>query len=217
MIPGLRVAIDEKAVVVTADGPLHVLSSAVRRGGLAEARTIVNLHVDKHHLGHDLERPLAAFIAERGLREPCVGLLTAAWTEHAEVAHVTACGFAVTAVATVGLSNRTTAGRAEAARWLPSTINTIVVVDADAEAAALVNAVVTVTEAKALALAEAGVRSADGHPATGTSTDAVVIAATGRGPAARFGGPASEMGSAIGRAALRVLERGIGAWKVRNP
>ena len=217
MIRGLRVAIDERAVVVTAERPLHVLSSAVRRGGLGEARTILNLHVDTHHPSDDLERPLADFIAERRLPEPCVGLLTAAWTEHAEVAHVTAGGFAVTAVATVGLSNRTTAGRAAAARWQPSTINTIVIVDGQPEAAALVNAVVTITEAKTLALAEAGVRSADGHPATGTSTDAVVVAATGRGPAARFGGPASEMGAAIGRAVLHALERGIVAWKVRNP
>ena len=217
MIPGLRVTIDEQAVVVTAAEPLRVLSSAVRRGGLGEARTIVNLHVNTHGLAQDLERPLAAFIAERKLSEPCVGLLTAAWTEHAEVTHVTACGFAVTAVATVGLSNRTTAGRTVAARWLPSTINTILIVDADPEPAAFVNAVITITEAKALALAEAGVRCADGYPATGTSTDAVVVAATGRGPAARFGGPASEMGSAIGRAALQVLERGIAAWRIRNP
>ena len=217
MIRGLRVTIDERAVVVTAERPLHVLSSAVRRGGLGEARTIVNLHVDTHHSSDDLERPLADFIAERGLPEPCVGLLTAACTEHAEVAHVTASGFAVTAVVTVGLSNRTTAGRAEAARWQPSTINTIVIVEGQPEAAALVNAVVTVTEAKTLALGEAGVRSPDGHPATGTSTDAVVVAATGRGPAARFGGPASEMGATVGRAVLRALERGIAAWKVRNP
>jgi adenosylcobinamide hydrolase len=217
MIRGLRVAIDERAVVVAAEWPLRVLSSAVRRGGLGEARTIVNLHVDKHHPSGDLERPLTDFIAERGLAEPCVGLLTAAWTEHAEVAHVSASGFAVTAVATVGLSNRTTAGRAVAARWYPSTINTIVIVDGQPEAAALVNAVVTVTEAKALALAEAGVLSDDGHAATGTSTDAIVVAATGRGPAARFGGPASEMGAAIGRAALQALERGIAAWKARNP
>jgi len=217
MIPGLRVVIDERAVVVTAERLLHVLSSAVRRGGFAEARTIVNLHVDKHCRSDDLERPLADFIAERGLPEPCVGLLTAARTEHAELAHVAASGFAVTAVTTVGLSNRSTAGRSAAARWQPSTINTIVIVDGQPEAAALVNAVMTVTEAKALALAEAGVRSADGQPATGTSTDAVVIAATGRGPVARFGGPASEMGAAIGRAVLHALERGIAAWKVRNP
>jgi adenosylcobinamide hydrolase len=217
MIRGLRVAIDERAVVVAAEQPLHVLSSAVRRGGLGEARTIVNLHVDRHHPSDDLERPLADFIAQRGLPEPCVGLLTAAWTQHAEVTHVSASGFAVTAVATVGLSNRTTAGRAVAARWRPSTINTIVIVDGHPEAAALVNAIVTITEAKALALAEAGVRSDDGHPATGTSTDAVVVGATGRGRAARFGGPASEMGAVIGRAALQTLERGIAAWKVRNP
>ena len=36
---------------------------------------------------------------------------------------------------------------------------------------------------------------------TGTSTDAVVVAATGTGPRARFGGPASELGWVVARAA----------------
>ena len=38
MIPGLRVTIDERAVVVAAERPLRMLSSAVLRGGLVEAR-----------------------------------------------------------------------------------------------------------------------------------------------------------------------------------
>jgi adenosylcobinamide hydrolase len=121
------------------------------------------------------------------------------------------------AVATVGLANRVAAGRAEATPWAASTINTVIVVDGDPDPAALVNAVMTVTEVKALALMEAGVRDGDGHPATGTSTDAVVIAATGRGPRARFGGPASELGATIARAARRALEDGIRHWQERNP
>ena len=79
-------------------------------------------------------------------------------------------GIRALAVVTVGLSNRVAAGRDRAAAWSPSTINTIVVVDAVAEAAALVNAVITATEVKTLALTSAGVRCADGRLASGTST-----------------------------------------------
>jgi adenosylcobinamide amidohydrolase len=217
MLPGLRVAIDTRAVVVAAERPLRVLSSAVLRGGLVEARAIVNLHVDKDHPCADPEALVDGFARLAGVPEPYVGLLTAACTERAVIREETAWGFRAMAVATVGLANRVAAGRAEATPWAASTINTVIVVDGDPDPAALVNAVMTVTEVKALALMEAGVRDGDGHPATGTSTDAVVIAATGRGPRARFGGPASELGATIARAARRALEDGIRHWQERNP
>ena len=217
MIPGLRVAIDERAVVVAAERPLRMLSSAVLGGGLVEARAVVNLHVDTGHPDADPEPLLAAFVRAAGVPAPWVGLLTAARTERAVIAEETACGFHAVAVATVGLSNRIAAGRAAAARWTASTINTVVLVDGDPEPAALVNAIMTVTEVKALALMEAGVRAADGYLATGTSTDAVVVVATGRGPRARFGGPASEMGATIARAARRALVEGIRDWRERHP
>jgi adenosylcobinamide amidohydrolase len=106
------------------------------------------------------------------------------------------------------------AGRtAAAASATVSTINTIVVVDADAEPAALVNAVITVTEVKGAALAAAGVRCADGALATGTSTDAVVVAATGRGRRRQFGGPISDLGWAVAHAARGALGAGIDRWR----
>ena len=120
-------------------------------------------------------------------------------------------------VVTVGLGNPVAAGRSEAARAEPATINTIVVVDGAAEHAALVNALMTVTEVKTLAMIEAGVKGADGHLATGTSTDAVVIAATGRGAVERFGGPVSELGWAVAQAAGLALRRGIARWLADHP
>jgi len=72
------------------------------------------------------------------------------------------------------------------------------------------------TELKALLLHEAGVRHAAGGPVTGTSTDAVVIAATGRGARARFRGPASELRPSIAQAARRALRAGIRGWQERN-
>jgi adenosylcobinamide hydrolase len=45
----------------------------------------------------------------------------------------------------------------------------------------MVNAVITATEAKSMALIEWDVRTPDGDPASGASTDAVVVACTQRG------------------------------------
>ena len=216
MIGGLAVRTGPEAVVIVAAQPLRILSSAVHRGGLASARAVVNLHVGKDDPCADPAGMLAAYAHGAGLPEPFVGLLTGAWTERATVGEEDGAGIPTLAVTTVGLSNRIAAGRAPVSGWTHDTINTIVVVDADPEPSALVNAVITVTEVKALLLQEAGVRDAAGGPVSGTSTDAVVIAATGRGANARFGGPASELGWSIARATRKALWAGIRGWQERN-
>ena len=115
------------------------------------------------------------------------------------------------------MSNRITAGVASTARREPGTINTIVIVDADAAHAALVNAAMTVTEVKTLTLVEAGVKGTAGHHATGTSTDAVVVAATRRGSHHRFGGPASELGWTVAQAVGVAFRRGVARWLEEHP
>lgn len=217
MIEGLEVRIGRDAVVVVAAQPLRVLSSAVHNGGFTSARAIVNLHVGKDDPCADPPAMLAAYARRAGVPEPLVGLLTGAWTEYAAIGEEGGAGIRALAVATVGLSNGIAAGRTPVSGSTHGTINTIVVVDADPEPSALVNAVITVTEVKTLLLDEAGVRDAAGALVTGTSTDAVVIAATGRGARARFGGPASELGWSIAQAARRALEAGIRGWQERNP
>jgi adenosylcobinamide hydrolase len=211
-IEGVEIEIDSKAVVVRAASPLTVLSSAVVGGGLCRARAIVNLHVPKHGPWGDAGLRLDAFAARRALPAPRVGLLTAAWTERAQVAAESARGLTALVVTTVGLGNLVAAGWSPAAPAPPGTINAIVVVDADVEPAALVNLALTVTEVKTLVLVAAGLPSADGGPASGTSTDAIVVAATGRGPAVRFGGPISEAGSVVARAARAALTAGVRRW-----
>jgi iron complex transport system ATP-binding protein len=212
LIDGVEVTVDREAVVVTASALLAVVSSAVVGGGFTSARAVVNLHVPKSLRLEETETQLAAFADRRRVPAPWVGLLTSAWTEKARVAEAEADGIRALAVVTVGLSNRVAAGLDRAAVWSPSTINTIVVVDAVAEAAALVNAVITATEVKTLALTSAGVRCDDGRLASGTSTDAVVVAATGRGPCCRFGGPVSDLGAVVARAVREALGAGVDRW-----
>jgi len=217
MIDGIEVAVDREAVVVAAREPLTVLSSAFVRGGLTTARAIVNLHVPKNLSQDAADGLLPRFAERRGIREPWVGLLTSAWTEKAEVAEASGPELSALAVVTVGLSNRVAAGASPVALWAPSTINAIVVVDAAPEPAALVNAVMTVTEVKTALLAAAGVRCDDGRVASGTSTDAVVVAATERGALCRFGGPISDLGWVVARATRTALGAGIRRWIEEHP
>jgi adenosylcobinamide hydrolase len=222
-IDGVAYEVGAEAVVVRSCEPLTVLSSAVAGGGLTTARTIVNLHVAKNWQPAPRgaitgwTAALDDFVVCRALPMPYVGLCTSAWTEHAEVAFEADVGLGVLVLASVGLGNPIAAGFSRAAAGaMPSTINTIVVVDALAPPVVLVNLVITVTEVKTAVLREAEVRCPEGPLASGTSTDAVVVACTGRGRTADFGGPISNLGALAARAAHRSLERGVRAWLERH-
>jgi adenosylcobinamide amidohydrolase len=216
MIRDITVDVDAEAVVVSSRAPLRALSSAVIEGGFASVYAIVNLRVSGAEACADMAGRLTAFAERRRIASPYVGLLTAASTERAAIAEAEPGAIPALAVVTVGLGNCISSGRDPVTAWTPSTINTVVVVDADPEPAALVNAVITATEAKVRALADAGVRRADGGLITGTSTDAVVIAATGRGERSRFGGPVSELGWSVARAVTRAMALGIADWQERH-
>jgi iron complex transport system ATP-binding protein len=211
----VTVSIDADAVRVSSERPLQVLSSAVVGGGHVTTRDIVNMHVDDRYDGGDPEHDLDAFAASLGVGSPFVGLMTAAYTEHARVAVETDAGgpdaeLAVAAVVSVGLSNTTCAGVSAPAgprAPAPGTINAILVTDALLTPAAMVNAVISATEAKTMALAEWDVRTADGHPASGTSTDSVVVACTGRGAGLSYAGPATPAGWLIARTVRAAIER----------
>lgn len=212
-IEGIEVAADAEAVVVSSREPLAVLSSAVVNGGLGRARAILNVHVGRDFRCEAGGTTLAAVARRRGLPAPWLGLLTAAATERAVMVEETGRGLAALVVVTVGLSNAVAAG-VTAPAGLPGvgTINVVLVVEAAPGPAAMVNLATTVTEVKAHVLASRDVRCADGVPASGTSTDAVVVAATGRGPRCAFGGPISDLGWVAARAARGALEAGVDRW-----
>jgi iron complex transport system ATP-binding protein len=210
VIDGVTVAVSAEAVWVRSSAPLRVVASAVLGGDLALTRHVVNMRVPS---GYRCARPaddLRAFAARLGVDEPFVGLMTAARTEDAATATETGGEVTVTAVVTVGLGHPIAAGATSPRPWQPSTINTIVLVHGRLGTAAAVNGVITATEAKVAALAEAKVVTTDGEPATGTVTDAVVVAWSDRGPVVEYLGPLSPAGWLVARAVRRAVGEGIG-------
>lgn len=205
-------------VLVEAEQPLKTLNSAPWGGGFGFHRLLVNRQVDK---SYDCDDPLAemtAFLGAQGLAADAAAcMLTAASVADAGIARAAIGAARVTSLVTVGLGNKARAGLALPAPQLyPGTINVIVLVDGTMTDAAMVNAVVTATEAKVAALQELDERVVDARPAaagadaagpfvaapphaTGTTTDAVLVAATQRGPTHRYAGTATEAGYLIGR------------------
>ena len=215
-LPGITVTTCPRAVRVSSENPLSVLGSAVVGGGTGTTREILNVHVDDKYDGERPQDDLAAVAAELGVHGPFVGLMTAAYTEFARCAIESWGGLTVAAVVSVGLSNTSNAGvtppidadpandaRAPAA----GTINVVLLADARLTPAAMVNVVITVTEAKTMMLAAWRVRTPEGDPASGTSTDTVVVACTDRGEELCYAGPATPVGWLAARAVRAAMTR----------
>lgn len=210
-IPGVHVSQSERVLRVWSDEPLTVLSSAVVGGELSQTRHILNMHVPNNFASDAPAADLRALAQKLDIVEPFIGLMTAAKLERSQAAIEQNAATRVAAVVTVGLSHPVAAGITEAAALSipPGTINIILIADAQLTPAARVNAVITATEAKTLALVEAGVRAPHGGPASGTGTDAIVVASTGRGQSVEYAGPIAPIGALIGQAVRRAIQNAL--------
>ncbi len=208
----MKPALRRDRLVVDLGRAHRSLSSAVLGGGLAAARTWLNLQVPPDYARTDPEQHLLEECAE--LEGPVVGMLTAAPVALYRVGtHGCAC-----AVATVG-ARHALAAAGTRPRRVPrvGTINLLVVVDEPLTDAALVGAVQTAVEAKAQALTDAGVRAANANGfATGTATDCICIACP-PGASVAFAGPATRVGGDIARAVHETVLTGALAERRCKP
>jgi iron complex transport system ATP-binding protein len=204
--PGVVLTCTSEVLIVRSQQPLEVLSSAVVGGGLVRARYLLNRHVHRDYNCAEPAADLVAFARNQGITETFVGQMTAVSLHKARVMTVRADGLTVAVVVTAGLSNTATPGLSPPAPSGPGTINMIVLIDGRLTPAAMVNAVITATEVKTQVLMARGVRTPEGHTATGTSTDAIAVACTGRGSLLPYAGPVTLVGWLIGRCVRTALE-----------
>ena len=143
------------------------------------------------------------------MNESFVGLLTAVPLRKARIALFEQEGLRVAALVTAGASNATSAGVTPPCASKPGTINIILLLDAKLTRAAMLNAIITATEAKCAVLHEMDIRTPDGMPATGTSTDTVTVAMTGHGPTQPYAGPATVVGWLIAKAVRQAVRESL--------
>jgi adenosylcobinamide hydrolase len=200
------------------DRLLRTLNSSPWGGGFGFHSCLVNRQVGTDYHQEDPIEEMNHFLLREGLRpEETAGMLTAAmvkdvgvstqsWEDTKKTEHGS---LQVCAYVTVGLSNKARAGNVQpAASLYPGTINIVVLINGTLTDAAMVNSVITSTEAKTAALADLGVMvdsAGISRPATGTSTDAVLIATTERGSFHRYAGTATQLGYCIGRAVYEAV------------
>jgi adenosylcobinamide hydrolase len=207
--PGVVLTRTAEVLVLYSQQPLTVLSSAVVGGGVVRVRYLLNRHVHHDYNCLDPVGELVAFARSQGISEAFVGHMTAVSLQKAQVVTLRAEALTVAAVLTAGINNATTPGLSSPVTPGPGTINMILLIDACLTPAAMVHAVITATEVKTQVLMARGVRTLEGYAATGTSTDAIAVASTGRGTPLTYAGPVTLVGWLIGRCVRTALEEAL--------
>ena len=220
-------------LVIDLGGQRRVLSSAPQGGGLTLVSYILN-----HQVGADLSATVGAskrfpdptrFLRKTafqlGIRARTVGLMTAVPMTQLVTARAVWEGLWMECFATVGVTNAVRAGEwppqhADCARsGKPGTINLILITNGCLSHAALVGVVQVATEAKTGVLRDHKVRSCQGgKAATGTGTDAVVIACrvSREGIPYNYSGTHTVLGALVGQVVADCVTRGLAkakAWR----
>ena len=222
-----------QTLVIELEGRKRVLSSAPQGGGLTVASYILNHQVEAAPLVAGKQsmtfqepgRCLRALAARMGIHAPTVGLMTAVPMTQVVTARAASDGLWVECFATVGVTNAIRAGewppRGPAGKRTtqPGTINLMLITNGSLSQSAMVGAVQVATEAKSGALRDHHVLSCQsGAAATGTGTDAVVIACSlrGQGPVHIYSGTHTVIGALIGRVVSDCVTNGLAkakAWQ----
>jgi adenosylcobinamide hydrolase len=176
--------------------PLLAISSAVLGGGIGPCGWLLNATVPMSYDRDDPGVHLREIAGGLGLSGPGVGLLTG--VDVADVVTSDDGGVRIWATVGLGAPIQAAAGTGAPATYA-GTVNVVAWAPQRLSEGALVNAVATVTEAKTQAIRELGLA------ATGTATDAVAVLCPPAGPPASYGGPRSQWGERLARAAYRAV------------
>lgn len=211
----MSVTVDRPWISFDLGADLQVLSWAINRPGIVQARQILWREVRNSDLPQDLDVHdwLRDVLADRGATD-AVCFLTSRDVRAMTQASMTAGDVTADAVATVGLSNAERIGtRFERDPNAWGTINVAVRVNAGLTQTALYEAISIATQARTTAVIEIGLELPTGI-ATGTGTDCIAVAApTGT---AAYAGLHTDIGVALGGAVYQAVRQGAQAW-MANP
>jgi iron complex transport system ATP-binding protein len=210
-IHGISITHTPEVIHIRSESLLNVLSSAIVGSGFRRASHILNAHVDKDYNSTNPKADLRALARRCGVDGPFVGLLTAVYLRKARLAFSEEDGLSVGALITAGVGNAVSAGITQPYRPQAGTINIILLLDANLSHSAMLNAFITATEAKTAVIQSRRILTPDGDLATGTSTDTITIAATGKGKLQNYAGSVTVLGWLIARAVRQALSESLDA------
>ncbi|WP_134219575.1 adenosylcobinamide amidohydrolase [Pelotomaculum sp. FP] len=224
---GLRAMLGPQTIFVDAGAPWVSISSAVVGGGLGPKRYFVNRQVEPgYHTAHPADEA-ASFLADTFPEYHAsdsgqwLALMTAARVSDACWVRLSKQGCQALVIVSAGVSNACAAGITpdcllDTVTPNPGTINIMAFLSHALSPGALVNAVQTATEAKTQTLRELGIKCPDtGAYASGTTTDALVIAGAAQTPAAPYAGPGTLAGYLLARGVRQGLSQALRRYLTR--
>ena len=210
-IHGISISQTPEVIHIRSASLLNVLSSAIVGGGFRRVSHILNAYVDKDYNSTNPKADLRILSRRCGVKGSFVGLLTAVYLRKARLAFFEEDGLSVGALITAGVGNAASAGITQPYRPQVGTINVILLLDANLTHSAMLNAFITATEAKTAVIQARNIRTSDNDLATGTSTDTVTVATTGKGKTQSYAGSVTTVGWLIARAVRQALRESLDA------
>jgi adenosylcobinamide amidohydrolase len=215
-----KLILKDNVLAVISGIELSTVSSAIYNGGFKKTKAILNVQAPEELSDRKLHENPQKFIADSakklGLSGDFVGMVTAAAVDKYALASKKDGDLTVTVTATAVDPKGNTCDHAETAgetiqvEEMPGTINIMVVIDGNPTESCMVSTVLTATEAKTAAMWELDIRSRySGDVATGTITDAIIVAKTNRGAPIVYGGPASKLGQLVGYCTRKAVKESI--------
>lgn len=222
-LPGTTLIWEERHIVLSSATPLLTANSSLLAGGFRGCQHIVNRHVDSTYNPNDPEKEMRSYLQSILLPlGSTVGMMTAVDLRDAVAIRAEHRDFRMFVLVTVGVSNASRSGLLYERlfpAYHPGTINTIILLDASVTEGAILNAFITATEAKVAALQDEGIKDASGRSATGTTTDAIVVASvqeSAYGVTHRYMGVSTEIGNSLGQAVYGAIRFGTQLYRRRS-
>ncbi|WP_404428169.1 adenosylcobinamide amidohydrolase [Sutcliffiella horikoshii] len=210
---------DERCVHVQSSKPLRTISNGVIGEGIQWQKHFCNFHVDKDYNCDHPQKDIREWLRQREIpTEQSVGMMTAVKLSDVVVSKKEIEGIEFMAVVTAGVGNAVDITKAELCQTPVTigTINIILFIDAHLTDGGLVNAMMSATEAKVKALHDLKVQDLKtGTIATGTSTDAMVLAVTQQGEKTPFAGSGTLIGKGIGHLVYEGVTNAIQKYRKR--
>jgi adenosylcobinamide hydrolase len=214
LAPDTKFVVKDNVLAVICDNALKTVSSAIYNGGSRQVKAVLNVGVPTGYSDRSLHLdPLELIYSSApkvGVTQDYLAMITAANVHNFSLVTKKSDDYTVSVAATAGCSHGESSGEDIKVEAITGTINIIVFIDGNPTESCMVAALITATEAKSAVLRDFDMRSRyTGDSATGSITDSVTVATTGRGETIVLGGPASKLGKLVGYCARRSVTEAL--------